>query len=81
MLRLYYNYFIIIYRSQPVRDYSHSFIRWTCLLRYAYMCMLVDMKIKLFIINTAVLLARRKINLDTLRICPPQALTEAHPVV
>jgi hypothetical protein len=30
--------------------------------------MLVDMKIKLFIINTVVLLARRKVNLDTLRI-------------
>jgi hypothetical protein len=43
--------------------------------------MLVDMKIKLFIINTAVLLARRKINLDTLRICPPQAVAKAHSVV
>ena len=30
--------------------------------------MLVDMKIKLFIINTVVLLALRKVNLDTLRI-------------
>ncbi len=43
--------------------------------------MLVDMKIKLFIFNTVVLLARRKVNLDTLRICPPQDLAEAHSVV
>jgi hypothetical protein len=42
--------------------------------------MLINMKIKLFIINPCGLTGYKRINLDTLRIFPPQDLAEAHPV-
>ncbi len=48
--------------------------------RYAYMCALLEMN-KEHHQHPWFLLARRNVNLDTLRISPPQDMAEAYSVV